>query len=623
MSGFAGIIRMEAGAHAAEANRMAIEGMARATAFRGPDSQGQTQQDGASFAFSFLRTGPQPQSDVQPVSVDGTAWLIGDVRLDRREELLDGLALHGQRQGPGTTDEEIVLLAWKLWREAGVHQIFFEEIRGDFSFALWEPGRQELNAFRDVMGGRPFYYCAKDTVFSFSNTLQTLHKAPGFAGELDHEYIGDFLLFSWCPRPQHTVYKSIRRLPAGHWLTFAPDGLRVRRFQGLPIEEPLFLKRDEEYVEIYRDLLGHSVRDRLPGATAAIFLSGGMDSSAVAATACELRRRAGAEHGLHAVCADLRPLFDDQEGQWAAKVAGHLEIGFELCHLGACTPFCGFAEPDARLPEPLANPFRAVYLDLYRRCAVECRVVFMGYGGDDLLTGQTGPYLLYLAKHGQFATALSSFAGYLIRKGKLPPLRVGLQSRFRKLPKLGEPNPQFPAWLAPSFEREFNLRDRWEEVRHGAPALHRIHPAGYRALTGTYWPHASDAEDAACHGLPLEVRLPLLDYRLLRFLLRLPPLPWCVNKDVMRRAMQGVLPKATLKREKAPLAKDPLLMFANNGIWRLDQTSSPASAIRAFVNWPKFLTCGQAQAGRAVWAQVPPIALNYWLKGIEKHRRTM
>lgn len=610
---------MEAGSQTIEADRAAIANMAQLIAFRGPDSQRQAQQDELSFAFSFLRTGPAPQSAVQPVTVDGTAWLIGDVRLDRREELIEGLARHGQCLGPGATDEEIVLLAWKLWREAGVRRIFFEEIHGDFSFALWEPGRRELNGFRDVMGGRPFYYCAKDNVLSFSNTLETLHNAPGFAGELDREYIGDFLLFSWCPRPQHTVYKCIRRLPAGHWLTFSPYGLQVRRFQGLPIEEPLFLKRDEEYVEIYRDLVGHSVGDRLPNSTAAIFLSGGMDSSTVAAMVCELRKKAGAENGLNAVCADLQPLFDDQEGQWAAKVAGHLGIGFELRHLGGCTPFSGFAESGIRLPEPLASPFRAVYLHLYGLCATKSRVVFMGYGGDDILTGQTGPYFLYLAMHGQFARALSNFTGYMITKGKLPPLRVGIESWLRKRLGLGEPDPPFPAWLAPPFEREFNLRDRWTELRRNAPALHPVHANGYRALTGPFWPLASDNEDAACHSLPLEVRWPLFDYRLLRFLLRLPPLPWCVNKEIMRRAMQGLLPNAVLRRAKAPLAKDPLLLKVQNGAWRLDQAPSPASEIREFVNWPEFLSSGQALSKCSIWAGVPPMALNYWLKSIEKH----
>jgi asparagine synthase (glutamine-hydrolysing) len=621
VNGFAGIVRMEPTVQSAEADRASSERLAQAIVFRGPDSQHQSQSGGASFAFSFARTGPAPQSNVQPVTLDGTVWLIGDVRLDRRKELIAGLIQQGERPGPSVTDEEVVLLTWKLWREAGVRRIFFDEIYGDFSFALWEPDRQELNCFRDVMGGRPFYYCAQERILSFSNTLGAIHHAPGFARELDREYISDFLLFSWCPRPQHTVYKSIRRLPAGHWLTFSTSGLQVRRFQGLPIEEPLFLQRSEEYLEIYRDLLGHAVKDRLPNAPAAIFLSGGMDSSTVAATVCSLRKKAGAENDLHAVSADLQPLFDDEEGQFAAKVAEHLGIGFELSHLGGYTPFSGFDQLDICLPEPLANPFREIYLHLYRKCAAKSRVVFLGYGGDDVLTGQTGPYFLYLARHGQFGRAFSSFAQYLIAKKKLPPLRVGIQSWIRK--RLGSTGPQFPPWLAPSFEREFNLRGRWQELQRGEPALHPIHPIAYRALTGTFWPQALEREDPAYTGLPLEIRTPLFDYRLLRFLLRLPPLPWCVNKKIMRHAIQGALPEAVLRRAKAPLARDPLLLHAEQGAWRLvQQAAIPSPEIRDFVDWPEFVAYRNAVSEPALWTDVPPMALNFWLKGIEKGRAT-
>ena len=284
MSGFAGIVRIMPSIDSDEADHAAIERMANAIAFRGPDSLQKTCKPDAFFAFSLLTTGPAPQADSQPVSLDGKVWLLGDVRLDRRRELIDSLIQRGAQAKSAITDEEIVLLAWKLWRETGLRRIFFEELFGDFSFALWEADKRELHCFRDVMGGRPFYYCAKDGVLSFSNTLQALRNAPGFTNELDREYIGDFLLLSWCPRPQHTVYKSIRRLPPGHWLSFSRDGLQVRPFQRLPVEEPLFLKRDEEYAEIYRELLHKSVMDRLPHGPAAIFLSGGMDSSTIAAT---------------------------------------------------------------------------------------------------------------------------------------------------------------------------------------------------------------------------------------------------------------------------------------------------------------------------------------------------
>lgn len=87
MSGFAGIVRIEPGAESAEADGSAIELMANAIAFRGPDSLQQTRQQGASFAFSLLKTGPAPQECNQPCTLDGETWFLGDARCDGRDEL--------------------------------------------------------------------------------------------------------------------------------------------------------------------------------------------------------------------------------------------------------------------------------------------------------------------------------------------------------------------------------------------------------------------------------------------------------------------------------------------------------------------------------------------------------
>ena len=614
MSGFAGVIRMEPTAEAGEADRIALERMARAIAFRGPDALQQTHQPGASFAFSLLTTGPAPQETSQPCTVDGETWFLGDVRLDRRTELIESLMQQGQRCGTLATDEEIALRAWQLWRVAGVRRVFFEEMFGDFSFVLWEPGRRELNCFRDVMGVRPFYYCAKQGSFSFSNTLEALRYAPGFTPDLDREYIGDFLLVSDCPRPEHTVYRSLRRLPAGHWMRLSPQGLQMKCLHELPVEEPLWLRRPEEYVEIYRDLLEKSVSDRLPNARTAIFLSGGMDSPTLAATVCTLRKKAGRDNDLSAVTADSQPLFDDTEGQWARQTAEHLGIEFELSHHGDRIPFSGFEDSRALFPEPFANPFREIYLHLYRQSATKARVVMLGYGGDDVVTGgETAAYFVYLAKKGRFAQALAEFGRYAIEHKNLPPLRAGIRARFRGRFGMAGRSPA-PLWLAQSFAQQFRLADRWRELLREAPSSHLVRPRAHRGLSGTGWPHILDKEDAAYTGLPLEIRLPLFDYRLLRFVLRLPVLPWCVDKEIMRQTMKGTLPETVLQRAKSLLAQDPMELHHRKGNWRPAQLGSPAEEVLEFVNWPKLLE--NVLAGRAVdlWRDTAGVALNLWLK---------
>lgn len=613
MSGFAGIVRLEPAPESDEADRAAAARMAEAIAFRGPDAQRQVRLDGATFAFSLLKTGPAPQAHAQPISLDGETFLLGDVRLDGRRELVERLVQQGKRCTEQTSDEEIVLAAWKLWRESGVHELFFRELQGDYGFALWEPARQELHCFRDLLGIRPFYYCCGPATISFSNTLEALKHAPGFISALDREYVGDFLLLSDCPRPEPTIYRSIRKLPAGCWLTFSRRGLGTQRFRELPVEEPLWLKTPEEYVEIYRDLLEKAVADRLPRTRTAIFLSGGLDSPALAATICDLRRKAGTSDSLTAVTADSLPLFDDQEGQWAQKVADYLGIDFLLSHHGDCAPFYGFASQRALFPEPFANPFRAIYLHLYRQSAVQSRVVMLGYGGDDVVTGgQTAAYLVYLTKKKRLVGAVSELAGYVARHKRLPPPRAGIRTRLSRWLNRADVEAGFPPWLAKEFAQELRLRDRWQELQRPSPAVHPVHSNAYRGLTSTAWPHVFEKEDAAYTGLPVEIRLPLFDYRLLRFCLRLPVLPWCVDKAILRAAMRGRLPEAILSRKKQVLAQDPLFLHHQKGNWP-PRGGVPANGMEQFVNWAAFLT-GSSGGLANLWRDVSVVALNLWLQ---------
>lgn len=616
MSGFAGIIRLEPSPQTAEADRAAIARMAEAIAFRGPDAQQQWQHGGASFAFSLLTTGPAPQAATQPVTLDGNTWLLGDVRLDRRKELMDALNAAGSELTPSATDEEIVLFAWKQLRADSAGRFFQEELHGDFAFAIWEPAKRELNCFRDVMGCRPFYYCAGEGAFAFGNTMDALHHVGNCGAALDEEFLGDFLLLSWCPRPAHTVYRAIRRLPAGHRLTLNPQELTIHRFQQLPVEDPLFFRRPTEYVEAYRELLSKAVADRLPRDSASIFLSGGLDSTTVATVVCQLRKQSGAPPGLSALSMDLQPLFDDREGLWAGSVASYLGIDFERMNCGGILPFTDFAEADARTPEPVADPYWANYRNSSRRLAAKSRVMLSGYGGDNVLNNETWPYLLHLARRLNLIRIAREFGGYAVRQRSLPPLRAGLRAKVRKWMGHAEPEPVFPDWLAPDFARRLHLQNRWKELWRPPARVHPIHPLAYFTLTDAFWPHVQDKEDAAATRLPVDTRSPLLDFRLLRFLLRLPSMPWCAHKSLMRRAMRGLLPEDVLNRPKSPLPQEPLGLHIANNSWHPSRVPAFSETIRQFVDWPALLKHAENVERSdylSQYAFVPPISINYWL----------
>jgi asparagine synthase (glutamine-hydrolysing) len=612
MSGFAGIVS----ADGATPDVKLIEQMAESLAFRGPDATQVWTRPGAGFCFTLLRTGPSPQAAMQPCSLDGRVWLLGDVRLDGCEDLLRKLKQNGEKVSADATNEELILRAWQQWADKS-----FEVLIGDFAFAIWDEEVKQLWCVRDLMGARPFFYAHSAGQFVFSNTLEAVRIAPHVSAKLDLHFIGDFLLQAWCPDAERTAFLDINRLPAGHALKYSKGELSVRRFATVPIEEPLFHKRREDYVEEFRGHVEQAVRDRLPAGPAACFMSGGLDSTSVAAVACKVQTARGSRDSLCAYTVDYTPLFEDEEGAYATKVAQYIGIPIDILAGASTRPFSGLEESLLSTPEPCAEPFFALHVEHYRRVAQRARVVLSGDGGDDVMTGRAWPYLVYLLKRGRVVTMASAFSGYALRHGKLPPLRAGIRTRLRRWIGRKEQELGYPEWLDPGFERDLDLRARWRELQQPAKAVHPLHPEGYAALTGAFWPSVFESEDAGWTGVPVEARAPLLDQRLLRFLLRVPPVPWCMNKELLRTAMHGLLPEEVRVRKKTPLQGDPLLLHAKKNGWTAVLSDRACERLSNFVNCKMLSATSRPALGLSLWADLRPIALDYWLKSVENRQR--
>src|SRR5207248_2383838 len=119
----------------------------------------------------------------------------------------------------------------------------------------------------------------------FSNTLDCVKLHPSVSSELNDAAIGDFLLFDYNLDPGTTVFTQIQRLPPAHSLTFAEGKLNVNRYWKLPIRDLIRYKRAQDYVDHFQELITTAVEDRLRTDHAAIFMSGGLDSTTVAAAA--------------------------------------------------------------------------------------------------------------------------------------------------------------------------------------------------------------------------------------------------------------------------------------------------------------------------------------------------
>ena len=613
MSGYAGIVRPGGDEASASEDAELVKGMAKGIAFRGPDSQNVWSHSDVQFCFSFLRTGPAPQWRQQPCSLDGRVWLLGDVRLDGREELFRRFEQRGECVDRTISDEELILHAFQIFGEVEI-----TALDGDFSFVLWDTRKKRLSGYRDLTGSKTFFYCASNGAISFSNTMDVLRAAPGFTGALDENFVGDYLIASWCPDWERTVYKQVRRLPPGHSLEFSAQGLRVRRVAQLPIEEMIAYKRDEDYVQHYREILHSAVKDRLANGPNVVFMSGGLDSTTVAAEANRTWTKRVGGGTVSAQAVDYKPLFEDPEAEEAQRVADYLQIPLEVLHGGDCAPFSGWDSPGFPMPEPRNEPFLAFDLEQHRKAAAVARVALTGYGGDDVLLGQAWPFLRHMLRSGRLVPVLGALIGHVWKTRTLPVLGLGIRSRIRNRLGRDRRDEQFPEWIRTDFENKLDLRERFVALQRKPASEHPIHPGAYAMLTGPFWPNVLESEDAVWSGTPFEVRAPMLDRRMVRFLLRLPTMPWCMDKQLVRRAMKGELPKETLERPKTPLAQDPLALHVSKKKWTAPPLREGAR-ISEWVDVARLENCLRSNTP-PLYENLRPFSLEQWLKSVEMKR---
>jgi asparagine synthase (glutamine-hydrolysing) len=613
VSGFAGIIRLEPTLQTAEADRVAIARMADAIAFRGPDAQQQSSRDGASFAFSLLTTGPAPQAAAQPITMDGETFLLGEVRVDGRNDLIRKLQQHGEILSPSTPDEKLVLHFVKRF---GPERL--PELDGDFSFVLWQPRQRALFAFRDLTGARPFFYSFLSGSLLFSNTLQAILSVASASRQIDEEFLGDFLLGQPNCDPSRTVYREIRRLPPGHLLQLSEGGFCVRRIAHLPVEDVLLFTDARQYVEEFRRLLSEALSDRLPSDDTTIMLSGGLDSTTLAALAVRLRTKhsASADLRLRAFSADSRPIFDDPEGHLAERFAATLNIPCQLLHSGDSLPFAGWDSSTELFPEPVSDPYSLLYLFYCREIARKTRVNLTGTGGDEVLRLRALPYLKFLRQRRGGLVAAATLARYVVTSRKIPTLGAGIRSGILGVFGRTSNNWIFPPWFNPEFERRLNLCDRWREMSAPVCSRHTFNPRAYESLNDLSLGCTLEFSDPTWVGRPLDHRAPFLDRRLCRFLLRIPVIPWAMDKHLLRVSQAGILPDEIRLRPKTPVLQDVLLLHVTSGKWH-PEASDPPALLRTMVDWPGLVHSLDGCTDESLYTHLRPLALSYWLKGIE------
>lgn len=538
---------------------------------RGPGwSRGSVSTSGA-VGWAWAWTEGAPADEERPTG-NGPV-VLADARIDDRESFVRHLRADGIDLDADAPAGTAILAAYRAWGPQ-----LTERLLGDFAFVVWDPERSRLVAARDHFGIRSLYYAENGGLVVVSNTLRAIRRMPGMAADHDELALCDFLLFGKPLDLAATPYARIRRVPPAHRLMVeGRETIDVRRYWELPVEEPVRFRRATDYVEAFNERLRAAASDRLGDGRVGVSLSGGLDSSAVLALADGQLRARGGQFDLRAWTVDSPELWPD----------GH-EADLAACVARACsTPhdvvrpedFPVLFESDALAPappEPIYSPQHGVFLRQFRSIAAHASVALTGNGSDPALLPDCG-HLGRLLASGQLLRFSTDVAQFVWWRRRLPPTCLRAALTRRALGKTPEP-PLFPPGIHPEMARKLGLPERWEAAVAAqttpSRAAHPYRPRAYSEVTSPHWPFVFWTMGPEVSGVPLTLAHPFFDLRVVTFAMRLPSVPWCVDKWILREAMRGLLPEEVRARLKKTPRTSPNMHLAQRNRGALEAASS-------------------------------------------------
>lgn len=497
---------------------------------------------------------PEDRFDRQPLSGDGVTALVADLRLDNRQELARQLNL----VDPSTmADAEFLLAAWQRWGDQCVHHLL-----GAFSFAVWNEPRQQLFLARDPAGERPLYYACSESSFLFSSLPKGLHALSFPGAHIDEDYVADYLAGIEIPL-ERTIFRKIVRLPAGCTLSVRPGRTKLRRYWDAGDLHELHLRSDEEYLELFRELFDSAVRARLRtvGSIGA-HLSGGLDSSSVAATAARLLAKEGRQLIAYTAVpsagypAESGPDHFEDEGPAAAEVAA---LYPNMRHVLVDSNRGNFLDAidliNRLYDHPTATSSNEVWAAEIMQRAKQAGItaVLNGYWGNATISG-----------YGLEALSVWFRSGHWLTLARVAwQLRAAQSTSFKSMVRHAL-WPSLPFWIRKSTDPHLRGFSMERCIAH--PEIVRARDLERRALRGLIEDpdegrpllrnvlrsvDVSDVTAAAQAGWGVDFRDPTWDKRIIEFSLTLPLEQFLKGgklRSLVRRGMEGRLPPSTLNR---------------------------------------------------------------------------
>ena len=577
--------------------------------FRGPDAQEIWVDGPVGLGYALLSHVSDPEREAQPATLDRRTWIVADVRLDARRELVEALRSSGRDVQLSNADVFLLLHAYEVWGDGCL-----DHLLGDFAFAIWDARRGQLFCACDHFGIEPFYFAEVDRSFIFSNTLDCLRLHPAISDRLNDSAIADFLLFGMNYDPASTSFADIRRLPRAHSLRWSASGLQLREYWRPSTDRAIHYPRRREYIEHFDELFKSAVEDRLRTDKVGILLSGGLDSSSVTAVAHGLRKEKYPALELHAFTAIHQNLSSDSDLGAARTVASAFQIPLHFLVVDSVGILEGWDDPNMHWPEPIDDPFAGSLREQYKAIAQNVRVLLSGEGSDNLMEFEMARHFRVLWNARGASRAFLDLAEHIWQRFRAPDGIRGPLRRVRRLFSPRDSSQPFPQWIQAELVARLDLKSRWKSPLDNLPwNVHPRHPKGYGSLFLPQWDFMFRQESAGITRQPVEVRYPFLDLRLVNYLLAIPSLPWFFRKYLLREAMRGRLPEAIRTRPKTPFRGESLLAALQRGGGGAIAEMQPSPRLNHYISesWPASLA-GKMSAEEA-WLKVRPVCLNFWL----------
>jgi asparagine synthase (glutamine-hydrolysing) len=538
---------------------------------RGPDDSGVLVFDDARGGFGFRRlsiidlsaAGHQPMH-----GCDDHTWLVFNGEIYNHAKLREGLEQRGHVYR-SKTDSETIL---HLYEERGVD--FVHDLEGDYGIAIWDARREQLVLVRDRIGVKPLYFYQKDDGrFIFASEIKAILQHPAVTPDIDEQSLYHYLTFLTTPAPQ-TLFKDIRKLPAGHMLTVKRDGsLTFQQYWDALPPEQAKQRTDEEHkteiLRLLRDSIGKRMMSDVPFG---VFLSGGVDSSANVALMSEQMSRPVDTFTVG--FSDAEYLNELDSAKRIAKQFGtnHHEVIISEKEMQDFLPDLVFHQD-----EPIADPV-CVPLYYVSKLARESGtiVIQVGEGSDEIFSGYEN-YVRHLRIYETFwrhAENLPLALRRTIANISMPALEATGRKRvaIELIRRLGADEPLFwggvvvydetlkPRVLSQQLRGRMNGHSSIEVVNSYLKHIEAARPNSDFLARMTYLELKLRLPelllmrvDKITMATSVEARVPFLDHHLVEYAMGLPrslKVEGASGKHILKRALDEILPRDLLYNRK-------------------------------------------------------------------------